>query len=133
MGSEDVLEIRLEVGIVPGVVVECYVHSRLRVRGVDHELGDHSGWWTEAVHWCEERLKSVFTANVVRDGVGNRDVLQTTRGDLVIICGVTPGSQTVISGIGKDRRVLGVRGIYLRVRTGIKMLLLKTSPSVQSQ
>jgi len=131
--SEDVLEIRLEAGIVPGVVVKRYVHSVLRVRGVDHELGFHSGWWSEAVRRGEERLKSVVAADVVRGGVGKHNILQTTGGDLVIIFGVAPRSQTIMSGIGKDRCVFGVLGICLRVRTSIKVLLLKTLPSVQSQ
>jgi len=122
VGSEEVLEIRLEASIVPVEVVKRYVHGVLRVRGVDHERGVHSGRWGEAIRRGEERLKSVVTANVVRYGVGKHNVLQSTGGDLVIIVGVTPRSQTIMSGIGKDRRVLGVLGICLRVRTRIQIL-----------
>ena len=78
VGSEDVLEIRLEAGIVPVVVIKRYVHGVLRVRGVDHERGVHSGWWGEAIRRGEERLKSVVTANVMRCGVGKHNILQTT-------------------------------------------------------
>jgi hypothetical protein len=123
MRTKEVLEVRLEAGKVAGVVVERDIHSVLCVGGVDHECGVHSGRWGEAVRWREERLKSIITADVVGDGVGEHEVLEATGGDLVIVVRVTPRSQTLSSGIGKDRGVLGVRGIYFCVRTDVEILL----------
>ena len=118
-----VLKIRLEAGIVPCEGVDREIHVRFRERGVDLQL---RVWGLSAggVKWREEGLKGIVTADAVRDGVGEREILETAGRDLEIACRVTPRPYTLFSGIRKDRRVFEVRSIYFRVRAGIRILLV---------
>ena len=59
----------------------------------------------------EEGLKGEVPADVVWNGVGELEVLESTGGDLEVVLWVTPRSKTVISGVGKYTRVKEVRGI----------------------
>jgi len=88
----DVLKIRLKAGVVPRERVDREIHVLFRERGVDHQLGV----WD----WCarrrgevgEEGLQSIITADAVRDGIGELDILETAGRDLVIVRWVTPRS-----------------------------------------
>jgi len=56
-------------------------------------------------------LKGIIAANVVRNGVGDLDILEATGGDLKVVVGFTPIPDAVNGGVGKDRRVVKVGGI----------------------
>ena len=124
----NVLKIRLEAGKVPREGIDREIHVRFRERSVYHQLGVYgqcTGWWGEAaVPKREERLKGVITTDMVWGGVGDRDILETAGRDLEIVRRVTPRPKTLIIGIGKNRRMFKVRGIYFHVRAGIRMLLV---------
>ena len=102
MRSINVLKIRLEAGIVPREGASREIHVRFRKRGVDHQLGVYgqcTGRWGEAVPEREERLEGVITTDMVWDGVGDRDILETAGRDLEIVCRITPRPKTLITGI----------------------------------
>jgi len=124
----DVLQIRLEAGIVPLEGAGGEVHVCFREGGVEHQLGVHgrcAGRYGGAVPQHEERLKGITTTDAMWDGVRDRDILETAGSDLEIVCWVTPRPKTLIGTIGKDRRVFKVRGIYFRVRARIIILLVR--------
>ena len=79
------LKILLEAGIIPGKRIKRVIHVLLCERRVYHQLGVYAR--------CvggEEWLKSIITADVVRDGVGDRDIFETASGDLEIVLSVSP-------------------------------------------
>ena len=132
--TEDVLEVRLEAGVVSGVIVKGDIHGIGGVRVVDRQCGINTDRCAEAVGWREERLKGKVTADMMRDGVGDRNVLETASRDLVVIVCVTPRAETVSSGIVKDRGVFRIRGIYFWVRTSVQRITalrhyLRSSPN----
>lgn len=89
----DVLKIRLEVGIIPRERANLESCVLWRERGVDHQQGVNgrvAGRWSEATDVAEERLKGIIAADVVRDRVGDRHILETAGRDLEIIVRVTP-------------------------------------------
>ena len=125
----------LKMGLEPDIVSRKRVHGGIhdlsRERRVDQQHGVLIRYaWKLS---CEERLKGVIAADVVRDGVGNFEVLKSTGGDLEVVLWVTPRAETVVSGVGPDRCVVKVRGIYFCIRTGTQQSLPKALPCVQSQ
>jgi hypothetical protein len=123
MRAVDVLEIGLEVGIVPGERVDREIYVLFRERGVDHQIDVYGLPGNEGEHSSEEGLKDIISADAVRDGVSDSHILETAGSDLEIVFRVTPRPQTVFGGIGKDRCVFKVRSIYIRVRADIRILL----------
>ena len=111
-------KIRLEAGKVPSKRVDRVIHILFRERGVDHQVGRHAGHCESG--YTEERLKGVVTADVVRDGVGDLYVLETTGGDLEIVVWVTPTTETVVGVVGKHGGMVEVCSVYFGVRTGIR-------------
>lgn len=109
MRSREVLKIQLETGIIAVKRVQNIIHIRLRKCRVDHCLRVHRHA-VDTGH-AEEGLEGEVTANVVRNGVGNLDILEATGEDLVVIVRVTPGPKTLSSGVRKDRSVIEVRGV----------------------
>jgi len=116
----DVLKVRLEAGIVPREGADHEIHFRFCECGVDHQRGVHGRC---AGQWGDVKLRGIITADVVWDGVRDRHILETAGINLEIVCWVTPRPKTIMGGIGKDRRVFKVSGIYFRVRAGIRILL----------
>ena len=93
MRSIDVLKIRLEVGVVPRERVDREIHVLFRERGVDHQLGISGGLARRRGEVAgEEGLQGIITADVVRNGIGDLHILETTGRDLVIVRRVTPRS-----------------------------------------
>jgi len=121
------LEIRVEVDKIPWERVHSDSHNLRCERSVDHEEGVRYGRcaWGE---WDiqEEGLKGKIAANVVGNGVGDLHILETTGVDLVVIIWVTPMPNAIISGVGKDGRVIKVCGILcpvpIRVNTIVSAL-----------
>ena len=126
------LKICLEVNKVPRKRVHVVIHIRSRQRRVyqQQRVGRYAG---DGDYYETVGLKSEVAADVVRDGVGESDIFETASRDLEIILWVTPRPETINSGVGPDRRVVIVRGIYFRVRIGIQYRWLKALPCVQSQ
>ena len=122
MRPRDVLMVYLEAGEIPCESVDREIHVGLCERAVDPSLAVHPGLWDKAGPRYEGS-KGIITANVVWDGVGDSDILETAGGDLVIVICVTPRPEALCGGIGKDRCVLKVRGIYSHVRTDIQKSL----------
>ena len=122
MRSREVLKIRLEVGVIARKGVHSIIHIRLCESRVDHFLRVHT--W-RAGHYIKEGLKREIAADVVRNGIGNFDILETTGEDLVIIVGVTPRPKALNSGVGEYRRVVEVRGIWFWVRPAFGALGLR--------
>ena len=110
MSPVDAFKIRLKADIIPRKRIHVEIHVLLRERGVDHQLGIH-GWRSGSVNSKEEGLNGEIPADVVRDGVGESDTPEATGGNLEVVCGITPRSKTVKTGVGKKRRVIEVRGI----------------------
>ena len=106
---------------VPSKRVDRVVHILFRKRGVGHKVYRQAGRWGPGC--TEEGLKSVVTADVVRDGVGDLYVLETTGGDLKIIFWVAPTPETVFGVIGKDGGMVKVCGIYFGGQDWYPMLL----------
>ena len=116
---KDAFKIRLEVDIVSRKRVQVVIHARLREGRVDHHLGVY-GRCAGDNQSSEEGLEGIIAADVVRNQVGDSDVLETTSGDLEVVLWVTQRAKTFNGGVGKDRRMLKVRGIYVCVRTSIR-------------
>ena len=57
-------------------------------------------------------MKGIIPADVVWDGVGNYNVLETTRTELVVIIRVTPRPKSITFGVGKDRRMVKVCSVW---------------------
>ena len=110
MGSTDVLKECLETGIISRKRVQSVIHFRLRERRVDVQIRVYGSGAGET-SYAKEGLEGDVTANVMRNGVGDFDVLKATGKDLVVVRRVTPGPNTVEGRVGKDRRVVEVRGI----------------------
>ena len=89
MWPRDALKVWLEAVKVPREPVNRSIHIRLREREVDPSLAVHPRRWGEAVH-RREGSKGIITADVMRDRVGDRDILETSGGDLVIVIRITP-------------------------------------------
>jgi len=87
MSPGEVFKISLEVGIVPRERVDRVIHIRLRERGVDHKIGV-----PRCVRRGVQEVKGIITADVVRYGVGDCDILETAGGDLEIVLWLAPGS-----------------------------------------
>ena len=121
----------IESGIVPRKRVHSGIHNRLRERRVDQQLGVLGRAGDEQSP--EQGLKSKITTDVVRDGVGDFDILEATGGDLVVVVWITPRAESVVGGVGKDGRVIKVRGVYAYIRTGIQRSRTEALPCVQSQ
>ena len=133
MRPTDAFKIRLKADIIPRERIHIEIHNRFRERGVDHQEGVHR-WRSRGVDSKEEGLNGEIPADVVRGGVGESDILEATGGNLEVVCWITPRSNTVKSGVGKQRRVIEVRGIYLCVRTIVRSTWSEvSSPFVQSQ
>jgi hypothetical protein len=90
--SGEVLEVPLEVVVVPIERGKRVIDILLRERDVDRR-GEIHGWCTGE----SSRVKEVgeIAADVVRDGVGEQDVLETTGVDLVIVRRITPRAKTL--------------------------------------
>lgn len=84
MRPGNVLEIRLEVDILPCERGQSKIHIRLRERGVDHQKRVH-GRCARDVDTSEEGLKGIITTDVVWNGVGDSDIFETTGGDLEVV------------------------------------------------
>ena len=110
MGSTDVLKECLEAGIISCKRVQSVIHFRLRERRIDVQIRVHGSSAGET-SYAKEGLEGDVTANVMRNGVSDFDVLEATGEDLVVVRRVTPGPNTVKGRVGKDRRVVEVRGI----------------------
>ena len=119
MRPGDTLKICLEVNKVPRKRVHVVIHILSRQRRVDQQqrVGRYAG---EGDHYETVGLESEVAADVMRDGIGEYDIFEAASRDLKIILWVTPRPETINSGVGPDRRVIIVRGIYFRVRTGIQ-------------
>jgi len=100
----------LKADVIPRERVHIEIHDLFRERGVDHQQGVH-GRRSGGVDAKEEGLNSEIPADVVRGGVGEFDILEATGGNLVVVRRITPRPETVKSGVGKERRVIEVRGI----------------------
>ena len=112
MRSIKTLEETLEAGIVSDVVFHKEVHIRFGESRVDHHVrGDDTGGRAGEVGSGEVGLEDEVTADMVGNGVGDGDILESTGVDLVVVVGVAPSTDTVIGGVGKDRRVEKVGGI----------------------
>lgn len=112
VGTHNVLKVGLEAGIVAIVVViEGHVDGSRIVSGVDESGGVNSDGRGETTGSVEERLKGKLTTDVVRGGIGEDYVLESTGGDLEVVVGVSPLTKTIESGIGKDRGMFGIGGI----------------------
>ena len=122
MGPRDAPMVYLEALKVPCESVDHEIHVRLCERAVDPSLTVHPGRWDKAGD-RRKGSKGIITADVVWDGVGDGDIFETAGGDLVIVICVTPRPEALCGGIGKDRCVLKVRGIYSHVRTDIQKSL----------
>ena len=131
MRIRDALKMGIESDIVPRKRVHGGIHNRLSERRVDHQQGVYRLAGDDQS--SGEGLKGKITTNVVRDRVGDFDVLETTGEDLKVVLWITPRAETVVSGVGKDRRVVKIRGIYSRIRTTIQCSRSKALPCVQSQ
>ena len=116
---KDAFKIRLEVDIVSRKRVQVVIHARLREGRVDQHLGVY-GRCAGDNQSSEEGSEGIIAADVVRNRVGDSDVLETTSGDLEVVLWVTQRAKTFNGGVGKDRRMLKVRGIYVCVRTSIR-------------
>ena len=127
----DAPKMAIESDIVPRIRVHGGIHSRLSECRVDQQLGVLRRAGEEQS--SEQGLKSKITTDVVRNGVGDFDILEATGEDLVVVLRVTPRAETVVSRVGKDRRVVKVRGIYSRIRTDTQQVRTKALPCVQSQ
>ena len=106
--SGEVLEVPLEVGIVPIERVERVIDILLREGDVDRR-GQIHGWCTGE----SGRVKDVgeITTDVVFGGVGEGDVLETTGGDLEIVRRVTPTPESLVRAVREDRGTEKVRSI----------------------
>ena len=114
MRAIDVLEIRLEADIVSSKGADGVIDVLFGECGVDHRRRSHSlGESTGS-----NGLNRIVTTDVMWDGISHHDVLETASGNLVVVIRVTPGPETLLGGVGKDRRVIQVRRIYFRVRPG---------------
>ena len=114
MGAEDVLEIGLEVDIVSREGVDREIDVRLTERGVEHRRGSDGLGESRQ----RNRLSGIVATDVMWDGISEGDVLEAAGGNLVVVIGVTPRPETILGGVGKDRRVIKVGGIYFHIRSG---------------
>ena len=114
--SGEVLEVALEVVVVPVERVERVIDVCLREREVDRR-GEIGGRCTGESGGVEEVSK--VTADVVFGGVGEHYVLETTGGDLEILRRVAPTSETLVSVVREDGGIEKVASIWFRVRTAI--------------
>jgi len=110
VGPADTFNIRLEADVITRKRIHSEIHICFRERGVDHQQ--------RVYRWCsgdsdseEEGLKGEITANLVRNGVGESDILEATSRDLEVVRRITPSTNTVKSGVRKKRRVIEVLGI----------------------
>ena len=106
----DILKIRLKADIIPRKRAHSEIHIRFRERGVDHQQRVNR-WRTGYGDAGEEGLECEIPADMVRDWVGEFNVLEATGGDLEVVLWITPRPNSVKSGVGKYRRVIEVRGI----------------------
>ena len=128
----DALKMNLEVDVISRKRVHVGIHNRLRECGVDHQQGVYGRAGEEQVS-CGEGLKGKIATDVMGDRVGDFDVLEATGKDLVVVLRVTPRAETVVSGVGPDRCVIKVRGIYSPIRTDTQHSRTKALPCVQFQ
>ena len=133
VGVRNRLKMGLEVDVVPRKRIHGVVHNRFRECRVHHQQGVHEPAGDGDGGSSGERLKGKITTDVVGGGVGDFDILEATGGDLEVVLRVTPRAETVVSGVGPDRGVIKVRGIYGCIRTGIQRSQPKALPCVQSQ
>ena len=110
MRPTDAFKIRLKADIIPRERIHIVIHDRFRERGVDHQEGVHR-WHSGGVDSKEEGLNGEIPADVVRDWIGDSDILESTGGNLEVVRWITPRPKTVVSGVGKECRVIEVRGI----------------------
>ena len=110
MRPEGGLEIRLKADVVPCERVHGVIHILRRERYINPVLGVH-GRCARDAYSREEGSKGIITADVVRDRVSDCDILESTGEDLEVVLRVAPRTETVISGVGPDRRVFKIRGI----------------------
>lgn len=76
--------IRLKADVIPSKRIHLEIHDLFRERGVDHQLGVHS-WRSGGADAKEEGLNREIPADVVRDGVGDSDILEATGRNLVVV------------------------------------------------
>ena len=139
--SHDEMRSRMRVRRLVNMGLESDIVSRIRVHGSIHDCSRERCIYQQQgvlIRYAgklssEVRLKGVIAADVVRDGVGDFEVLKSTGGDLEVVLWVTPRAEAVVSGVGKDRRVVKVGGIYFCIRTGTQQYLPEALPCVQSQ
>jgi len=98
MRPRDAPMVYLEALKVARESVDREIHVRLCECAVDPSLTVHPGRWDKAGYRCEGS-KGIITADVVRDGVGDGDILETAGGDLVIVICITPRPETLFGGI----------------------------------
>lgn len=116
--TREIFEGLLEAGVVSIKPGEDALHFLLGERKVDSCREGGKGLRAREVT-STENIGEV-TADVVGDGVGKLDVLQTTSGDLVIVGRVAPTTEALGSIIGKDSSVEEVSSIYVGVRTAFQ-------------
>ena len=129
--SGEVLEVALEVVIIPIERVEGVIDICLRERDVDRRGEIDSRCARES-----SRVKevSIVASDVVFGGVGERYVLETTGGDLEIIRRVTPTPETLVSVVREDCGIEKVRSVWICVRAAVLCHSYpSTLPIVQSQ
>jgi len=98
MRPRDACMVYLEAREVPREPIDREIHVRLCERAVDPKLTVHPGRWDKTVHRCEGS-KGIITADMVRNGVGDGDILETAGGDLVIVICITPRPETLFGRI----------------------------------
>ena len=116
MRSREVLEISLEVIVIPIERGKRVINICLREREVDRR-GEIDGWCTGESSGIKDVCE--IAADVVFDGVGKRYVLETTSVDLKIVRRVTPTSETLIRVVREDRGIEKVGSVWLRVRAAV--------------
>lgn len=70
-------------------------------------------------------MEGIIATDAVRNGIGDIDILEATGTNLVVIVRVTPRAEAIIVGVGKDRRMVKVRGIWFTVRAEPNALQVK--------
>ena len=60
---------------------------------------------------CKKRLESIIPAEVMWNGVGDPQVLESSGVNSVVVTRVTPRPKAVVIGVGKYCRMVHVRSI----------------------
>ena len=116
MGAVDVLEICLEVDVISRKRVDGIIDVLFAEGGVEKRRGSYG------LGESRDRngLEGIVATDVMWDRIGDGDVLETAGRNLVVVFRVTPRPKALLGGVGKDGRVVKVRGIYFHVRLGTR-------------